>query len=141
LALSGDSPSDVAHNGDSHFAQAHRGLVAVDPLVTTLQLHGFRDDVAKDVEVIVSAARSTARIESLASALKQLLGESKVKAYPDESKVLGGTQNEQAKASRELKSAFVHLELAASLRQRLAKDDALARAFAQALGQGVLGWE
>lgn len=141
LALSGDSPSDVAHNPNSHFARAHRSLVAMDPSVTTLQLHGFRDDGAKGVEVIVSAARSTARIQPLVSSLKQLLGSSKVKSYPDEIEVLGGTRNEQAKVSRELKSPFVHLELAASLRQRLAKDDALVRAFAQALGKGVLGWE
>ena len=140
LARSGDSPSDVAHNKDSHFAAAHRALVALDPKLTTLQLHGFRDDAVPGTDLVLSAARSEARVLPMAESLRQLLGDV-VRTYPDQVKTLGGTTNVEAALSRELKSAFFHIEMSASLRKQLLADRAFSKKFAAALGRGITGWE
>jgi hypothetical protein len=73
----------------------------------------------------------------MARALSGVLGNDRVRIYPDQIRVLGGTTNVQAQDSRRLRSAFYHLELSASLRGRLTSDKALTLRLVQALGAGV----
>ncbi|MBN1609509.1 MAG: hypothetical protein JW940_22955 [Polyangiaceae bacterium] len=138
VSLSGKSPADSAHAEHTFFLAAHRALVQTDPALTTLQLHGFRDDAAPGVDIIVSAARTRGNAVALADALRHVLEPSRVRAYPKEIRTHGGTTNAQAAASRELGSQFFHLEMSASLRNRLKEDAALGERFAKALAEGVV---
>jgi hypothetical protein len=138
VSLAGKSPADSAHARHTFFLAAHRALLETDPALTTLQLHGFRDDAAPGVDIIVSAAKTGGNAVALADALRRVLEPNRVRTYPKEIHTLGGTTNVQAAASRELDSRFFHLEMSASLRNRLKEDAALAERFAQALVQGVV---
>ena len=138
VSLAGKSPADAAHAKHTFFLAAHRALVKMDPALTTLQLHGFRDDSAPGVDIIVSAANTRGNASALADALRRVLDPSRVRVYPNEIRTLGGTTNVQAAASRELDSRFFHLEMSASLRNRLKEDGALGERFAKALVEGVV---
>jgi hypothetical protein len=138
LSLSGKSEADAAHAEHTFFLAAHRALVKEDPALTTLQLHGFRDDAVPGVDIVVSAARTRGNAKVLADALRSVLEAERVRAYPDDVRKLGGTTNIEAAASHELGSQLFHLEMSASLRNRLAEDTALAERFAKALGEGVV---
>jgi hypothetical protein len=127
-----ESPSDVAHEADTLFGAAHRALIAAEPGVT-LQLHGFADETAPGVMAVVSAARTGADVQGVARALRDALGDDRVRVYPDEIDVLGGTSNAQAKVSRAHGVPFVHLELSNALRRSLLDDPALADRFVSAL--------
>ena len=54
--------------------------------------------------------------------LRAALGAERVRVYPDDIKILGGTTNTQAAACREAKAPFIHLELSASLRNSITED-------------------
>lgn len=136
-ALSGESPSDVAHNARSFFAAAHEELVKAEPGAIAVQLHGFRDDAAPDVDAIVSASRTRASPQLVAAQLGPVLGKERVAVYPDQIRKLGGTQNVQAQLSRKLDAGFIHLELSASVRTRLNEDTELRRRFLEALQAGL----
>jgi hypothetical protein len=138
VALSGKSPADSAHAEHTFFLAAHRALVRRDPALTTLQLHGFRDDAAPGVDIIVSAAKTRGNAVALADALRRVLEPTRVRAYPKDIRTLGGTTNAEAAASREVDSQFFHLEMSASLRNRLKEDAALGERFAKALAEGVV---
>ena len=125
------SASDMAQAPQSYFQTAHEALLAASPRVVTVQFHGFADASAPGVDVIVSAADTSANIAELAASLERLeLGA--VKRYPEQVAVLGGTTNVQARSCRARKLPFIHVELSATLRDRLHGDDALLRRFAQA---------
>lgn len=141
LALSGDSPSDVAHNPEAHFGVAHGALVEVDPSFLVLQLHGFRESRAPGVQVIVSAAETDTEVKPMALALRRLLGNDAVKVYPEEINVLGGTTNVQARSSRASKARFIHMEMAAGLRQRLNREPDFAERWAESIREGALATE
>jgi hypothetical protein len=137
LALSGKSEMDVAHNPESYFARAHEALHKIDAGVTTLQLHGFAGSAFKGVEVIVSASRTDADTQAMAESLAQVIGRDGIRTYPDEIDQLGGTLNTQARISRRTKSAFFHIEMADSLRERFKSDPAFTQRFAAALAGGI----
>lgn len=138
VSLAGKSPADAAHAKRSFFLASHRALVKTDPALTTLQFHGFRDDAAPGVDIIVSAAKTRGDPKALANALRGVLEPARVRAYPTEIRTLGGTTNVQAAASRAAGSRLFHLEMAASLRNRLKEDAVLCERFAKALGEGVV---
>jgi len=127
-----DAASDVAHDPNTFFGAAHEALLAVKPL-TTLQIHGFADDTAPGVMVVVSAARTIGDAPAVARALRDALGDDVVRVYPEEIDVLGGTSNVLAKVSRELGLPFLHLELSRSLRDTLRHDPAAMERFVAAL--------
>jgi hypothetical protein len=138
-AKSGESPSDVAHAKASFFSSAHRALAAVDPELVAVQLHGFRDDRAPGAEVVISAAGTRGNARAVASALRSVLSPTGVFLYPDDTRDLGATKNAQAALSRASHSAFIHVELSATLRGRLARDSALAGRTMEALGAAAGG--
>jgi hypothetical protein len=136
-ARSGKSPCDTAHNPHLLFSVAHDALVAADRSALTIQLHGFDGHQAPDADVVVSAARSSASPQPVAAALRAVVGANRVRIYPDDVAVLGGTTNVQARISRAVGAPFLHLELSKSLRERLRADPALAQQFVDALAKGI----
>jgi hypothetical protein len=133
-AQSGESPSDVAHAKYSFFSGAHAALADAEPASATLQLHGFRDERVGLAQVVVSAAGTRADAQAVARALRSALPPESVLVYPNDIRDLGGTRNAQAVLSRGLGTAFLHLELSASLRSRLLEDQALLRRLVDATG-------
>lgn len=133
----GKTDSDAAHNDQSFFHQAHLELIRLWPQASVIQLHGYRDEKVPRAKIIVSAAGGSAAIAPLARALNDALGPGTAALYPSEVAELGGTTNKQAAASRKEGSAFIHLELASSLRMRLARQPALRKRFTQALKKGI----
>lgn len=133
----GASPSDVAHAERSFFDAAHRALLEADRGLVVLQVHGFGDDHAPGVDAIVSAAGTRGPASTVADALGTVLGQERVKAYPEDIKILGGNSNTQAISCRAGKIPFIHLELSASLRNRLTEDAPFGERFARALGEGL----
>ncbi len=132
-ALSGESEFDVAHTKASFFGTAHETLTAQEGRLLTLQLHGFSDSRAPDVDAIVSAATTSADAARFAAALREVFGNRAVRLYPEEIGILGGTTNTQARVSRKLGAGFIHLELSKSARERLRADPELQTALAGAI--------
>jgi hypothetical protein len=57
----------------------------------------------------------------------------RVAAYPTDVRRLGGTSNQQARASRSLGREFLHVEMARGTRQRLVAEPLARRRFVEAL--------
>jgi len=129
--------SDVAHADASFFLLAHEVLLEAFPAILCIQLHGFSDERAPGASVILSAAGSSATPPTAGVAAAIGGG---VRVFPDDIGDLGGTTNVQGGASRRAGAPFMHVEIARSLRDRLASDDALARRLVAALlDRGVRG--
>jgi hypothetical protein len=127
------SPSDVAHAEHSFFLAAHKAMLGTLPNAVTVQIHGFHDDKVPSVGVVVSAAKTTADATALAARLKRALPDHPVRVHPTDVKVLGGTTNVEARASRDVAAPFFHLELSGTLRKQLSTDTAFRARFAMAL--------
>jgi hypothetical protein len=136
-ALSGESEADVAHRSDTFFHAAHLELSNRLPGASFLQLHGYRDEKLPGVRFVVSGAGSRAKPEPISRALNVVFGVGSARNYPLEVKQLGGTQNVQAKASIVSGHRFIHIEIAASLRDGLKRQESLRVKFAQAVAQGL----
>jgi len=134
LALSGESPFDVAHAKDTFFARAHVVLLELDPGLTTIQIHGFSNDTAPGVDAVVSSALTDGDVRRLAKAIRETTGLTNIRTYPDQIDVLGATTNVQAMACRDARTPFFSVELSRSVRSRMKKEPELARRLVQALG-------
>ncbi|HKY36899.1 MAG TPA: hypothetical protein VJN18_13220 [Polyangiaceae bacterium] len=138
LARSGEADSDLAHATRSFFSTAHATFVHTATSYSTLQIHGFRDELLPQVSAVVSAAGTNAPAGALARRLQAVLGREAVRLYPSQVKQLGGTHNVQAQLSKASGSAFIHLELSRSLRDRLRADPEYRRTFAATVKAGLL---
>ncbi|MDI1444552.1 hypothetical protein [Polyangium sp. 6x1] len=125
--------SDVAHADRSFFHAAHRELVALMQGAVTVQIHGFRDDKSEGTGLIVSAAKSNADAAGLAARLGPALTDARVKIYPTDVSILGGTINQQARTCRELGAPFFHVEISRTVRDALGADKQKRARFAAAL--------
>ena len=123
--------SDVAHASASFFLAGHRALLAAQPAAWTVQLHGFGNDRAPGVDVILSASVTAAPLDEVAARARVVLGDS-VRRYPDEIHVLGALTNVEAAASRDAGAPFLHVEMSRALRDRLGDDPDLRRRAAAA---------
>jgi len=141
-ATNGDKPakgehssSDMAHAPISSYLSLHQALVAREPKLLAIQVHGFADAAAPGVDMIVSGSKTNLDPRPVAERLRASIPDLEVRAYPYEIDKLGGTTNVEARASRSRGSEFLHIEISSSMRKRLTADDAraLRRAFAQAL--------
>ncbi len=142
LALSGESEFDVAHQKNTFFSTAHRSLLNLLPETLVIQFHGFSDESAPGVDLIVSSADTDFDIHPLTESLRKQLPGFVVKSYPDQIDVLGGTRNVQAQANRRdnsTDSPFVHLEMSHSLRKKLSKETKVLRRMADVLAQAGAG--
>ncbi|MFL5320016.1 MAG: hypothetical protein ACJ790_10215, partial [Myxococcaceae bacterium] len=132
-----DHPADVAHNPE-HLFQITTDLIAQRlKHLRVVQLHGFGKSEAPAREAltaVVSAGSQTPTVwvSSVATALRLQLGDG-VKLFPEQTQVLGGTTNAQARLLRSYPSAqFLHLELSSDARKELVTPERL-QAFAHAL--------
>jgi len=132
-------PSDVAHAPASFLLAAHEALLAVEPALWAVQLHGFADATAPDAAVILSAAGTVADTARAAGALGALLGADRVRRYPEDIGVLGGRTNVMARSSAHHGAPFLHVEVARRWRDRLVADAVLRAEVAAALGPGEPG--
>jgi hypothetical protein len=120
--------SDLARVSPSLFTIAAEEFVSAFPKSRVVQLHGMREDGLEDeprtvFDAILSsgAPDGSDAIRHTASCLRTLGLNPAV--YGIDVQILGGTKNATGLAVRATQSAgFMHLELSASLRQRMATD-------------------
>jgi hypothetical protein len=138
-----NNPADVAHQPDHAFTVATVAFARTAGTVRVIQLHGFgsRDEDGDDgdagsMAMVVSAgdpASSSPISAAIADALVRGFG-SDVKRFPEEAKVLGATTNAQGKLLRaQPNAAFIHVEMSAAMRKRLAAEPAARAQLASAL--------
>lgn len=123
------NPADVAHNSQHAFSIATEAFAIAAGPARVIQLHGFGsrtdDDGGEigDVAMVVSSGQSSGSSPltgALASALGGVFG-ADVKRFPEDVRFLGATTNAQGRMLRRLDdTAFVHIEMSADLRKRLA---------------------
>jgi len=129
------NPADIAHNPQHAFSIATEAFALAAGPVRVIQLHGFGsrsddDDGGEvgNVAMVVSAgdeSGSSPLTAALAAALAAELGPD-VKRFPEDVRFLGATTNAQGRLLRRLDHAdFVHIEMSAELRKRLADGAAL----------------
>ncbi len=156
-----DSPADVCHNPEHLFNVATARVAENAGALVVLQLHGFAgaaededklgvdDDRGDEVgagsggraTIVVSAGRregSSPRSTHVAARLREAYGVG-VERFPEDTSRLGATTNVQGRTLRALaKVEFVHVEVAADLRQQMRGDDAELRRFGALLLRGAL---
>jgi len=126
-----DNPADVGHS-EVHAFQAATGAAIDGGAAAIVQLHGFeaREDAATAAAgAVVSAGRrdaSTPASTRVAAAVATALGVV-VLRYPEEIRELGATTNVQGRLANARGVDFVHVELAADVRDRLRDPLACAR--------------
>lgn len=132
-----EHPADVAHNAEHLFTWVTHLVARELPEVRVLQLHGFgkADHPARrGIGAVLSTGshRAPSWIRVVAGQLTPAVG-SGVRIFPEQTSILGGTRNAQAKLLQHYPRArFLHLELSAPLRESLA-DDGQLRRFSKAL--------
>jgi hypothetical protein len=139
----GAASGDLAHQPRSHFTAMTLAGVSALPGLLVVQLHGFAESQATaEIDAIVSPGPSKARpeVQRAAEALRRLGARTRV--FPDEIETLGGTLNAQGKALAARGKPFLHIELGAAFRKKLADrrqaaalGAALARAFATRISE------
>lgn len=125
-------PADLAHNPDHLFQWATDVAAQRLSKLRVFQLHGFartRSQARSQLVAVISdgSRRPPPTVRHLAGRLGKLLGTG-VRLFPDETDLLGATQNAQARLLQSYpETSFVHLELSAEARQALAAPGELAR--------------
>lgn len=134
--------SDMARNAHSAFFAVHRALTETSGGAAregrmVLAVHGFQRQDG-DPDVIVSSAGSHSDVAPIKHALSEALSLHGVSvgAFPDDVARLGGLRTVQGQHLKAIGGRMLHLELSAEVRQRLAEDEALTRAFVVALTAG-----
>ena len=138
------SPADLAHQTETTWQIMTLGALEHFAPIVLLQLHGFADrgDAAHAGEgvvvspSVVDAGKQAAKhvVARLARALTGV----GVCLFPRDTRVLGGTRNAQARllASHD-SGVFLHVEIARTVRRRLASDEVLRGAFVDAVWAGT----
>ena len=157
------SPADVCHNPDHAFDHVTDAVLAAGAR-GVIQIHGFADRLAPGTPVpldhaadddeagdddldptsamlaVVSAGggrRPTAAAHALAAVLTNAFGDG-VLSYPTQTKHLGATTNAQAARVDGVAGAqFVHVELSATLRDRLTGERSSARVLRHAVAAAI----
>jgi len=125
-------PADVADEPGSLFQAATVGLLAGDPDLRFIQVHGYARSSAPGFEGVVSSGDARFPLRDVTVRLTDHLGP--VAAFGDVHLPLGGQQNAQARVLPT--GTFLHLELSPAARERLSKDKRLRRRVARAIGDG-----
>jgi hypothetical protein len=126
-----DHPADVAHNAEHLFQHVTDLLARNLPTLRVFQVHGFGEDDVSEREGLAAVISPGSRARSpwvrqVALRLGPLLGTG-VRVYPDETQILGGTKNAQARLLQAYPGArFIHLELSASTRRALTSQEQVA---------------
>lgn len=138
-----DNPADAAHNAAHPLALATAAALRSLDRATVVQIHGFgrtREVAgAPNAQAVISAgdrSGSSAATTHVAESIRAALG-IEVARFPEDTSSLGATRNvERAIAAEVAGTRFVHIELGASIRQRLSRDPNAAALFARALLPG-----
>lgn len=129
--------ADMAHLEQTYFQAFTLAFAEVCPTGLVVQLHGFDPQQHKSVKGdIVASAGTNQPMPWLKKLVEQLAKATSltVRAYPENTRQLGGTTNAQAKALRSNPHCrFLHIEMTPQLRERLLKDEQLQRAFVNTL--------
>jgi hypothetical protein len=126
-----DHPADVAHNPDHLFQHVTDAFARELPALRVFQVHGFGKEELDERQGLAAVVSPGSRARSpwvrqVALRLGPLLGTG-VRVYPDETQLLGGTQNAQARLLQAYPRArFIHLELSASSRRALTSQEQVA---------------
>lgn len=122
-----DDTADVAHEPRSLF-HAVAMDIAMRHHIPQIQLHGFDDDHAPDIDVVISAGagRATQYIRTLADKLEEA-DFTICRAWSEDCNNLEGKRNTQGRASASSGLTFIHLELNRTLRENDTKRDVLAQ--------------
>lgn len=125
-----EHPADVAHNPD-HLFQLVTDLMARHlPSLRIVQLHGFDASKSPEREGVLAVVSSCSSKPSpwarkVAGRLVTQHGGG-VRLYPEQTRLLGGTTNVQARLLQAYPHAwFLHLEMSAELRRALASPEPL----------------
>ncbi len=132
--------SDFAHTPRSFFLAATRAVASAWEGVRFVQLHGFslagHPELGDTQAILSSGVNHTDLDPRLVARLRAALTPARLGVYGQSVHTLGGTTNVQARAIRRCAGAhFYHLELAATLRRRLAFDRTALRRLAMAIAQ------
>lgn len=126
-----DHPADVAHNPDHLFQLVTDVAARRLANLRVFQLHGFArsSESRRELVAVISdgSRRPSPTIRKLSGRLGALLGTG-VRLFPDETDLLGATQNAQARLLQSYPgTTFVHLELSPEARKSLAAATELGR--------------
>lgn len=130
--------ADVAHDEEATFQAMTTATLLMGGARSVVQLHGYADGrVAADV--VLSAGRKGSGaprwLRAARSQVAQALPGAQVVVYPDDVDRLGARTNVQGKITRRARARFVHVELGASLRNRLRDDEDACHALIAALAR------
>lgn len=129
-----NAPADVCQQTSHFFHRATRTLLGVRD-VRVIQLHGFGgsgDEADRASDIIVSSTdpdRSSDEARRVAGRLREQGFD--VAIFPEETRVLGGTTNEQGRLFRRApgRHTFLHIETSRLLRRRLMSESDLRSRF------------
>lgn len=126
--------ADVAHETTSVFHAVHKAVVSRGEVV--VQIHGFGPESGRRFDAAVSSGtRATSPQVRAVTASLMRAGIQTCQFGPRTScDELGGTTNVQGKSTRAAGAAFIHIELARSLRDTAAARARIAEAIARGLG-------
>jgi len=137
------SPADLAHQTESVWQVMTASALQHLPGLTVVQVHGFADRPAAapfDADMVVSPSivrAGKAEAGAQVTRLRAALPGARVALYPRDARVLGGTTNAQARLlAKQPQAVFLHLEIARSLRRKLATNAALRADFVKAVWSG-----
>ena len=131
LRTDAEHPADVAHNPEHLFQHVTDLLARNLPRLRVFQVHGFGEEDVAEREGLAAVISPGSRARSpwvrqVALRLGPLLGTG-VRVYPDETQILGGTTNAQARLLQAYPGArFIHLELSAGTRRALTSQEQVA---------------
>lgn len=128
-----DNPADAAHAPDHPLARATRRAMKRAELAL-IQLHGF-SLLPHDPAVILSSGtrKPSPYVEAVAGSLRAAMPEFPIGVFGIDASHMGGLENVQGQAARELGRCFVHVEIGRELRDRLVEDEALRDELARGL--------
>jgi hypothetical protein len=133
--LASENPADATHREDHPLART-TARVLEDHKLALVQLHGFEQDAeANDPDVIIGSGRhepSSATSGTL-DRLRAAFPEFTIGHFGVDTARLGATTNVQARASRDARRCFVHIEASEAVREELRTDREARRRFAKAL--------
>lgn len=137
--------SDLAHLPGTHFNAFHAAFYRANPHGRIVQIHGFAQEKRKsqrgrEADVILSSGFPVVPegVREIAECLSAMGLTTLV--YPEDIQELGGTTNANLAAVRDAGAPvgfFIHVELAAGLRERLRKDRDVRWIFATCLEAGL----
>lgn len=134
----GQHPADVAHSPTTIFQAATEGAIDALGKPSIVQLHGFADRKLGGRAVVSTGEKKQGGpyVAKVAGALEAVVGP-KVLKYPDDTNELGATTNVQGSIVRRAGGAFLHIEMADTLRRDLIRDASMRQKALDALAGAV----